>query len=346
MSALESAEVPFPRRHPLPAEPACRAAPRAGVPQVSSSTELLTTLGQRHARTHALALSTSGFPGLTIDAERAHVQSERAEPELQRLGLAYLRSERAAGALPAEYAAAFNDALRQSERPHCLRAELLGPVSLALLVVDELERPLAYHPALREALLQHLVLRATWLHDQIALTAGSALLCFDEPFLDALNIAFSPLNWDDGIDLLARALSQIPGPCAVAVAGKPPWDLLVTLPVDVIFFDAYSASATLIQHAAAVRSHLDHGGTLGWGLVPADPNALAQERAETLAQRFVRSVEYLADASGLSPVQISRAALISTSARLGHLAPEQATHAAALCAEVVPLLQAHYQLAN
>ncbi|MFV9505119.1 MAG: hypothetical protein AB4911_11205 [Oscillochloridaceae bacterium umkhey_bin13] len=337
-----------PRRRPLPMPAACAAAPRAGAPLLARAGQTHLALSQRDPRDAALSLAAVGFPGLSLDAERERgsLTNPTTETELSRLGLAYLRGERASAALPHEQATALAETLRQLQRPHCVRAELTGPVSLALQLVDSDERPLAYDPALREALVQHLVLRAAWLRDQLALAASGVVICFDEPFLDALGVPLSPLSWREGADMLARVLSEIPGPCGLCVAGNPPWAELVALPADVIFFDAYEHSADLIQAAPFVVEHLNRGGSLGWGLIPNDPADLAQERAETLAHRFISSVAYLADASGLTPVQLSRAALISTNGRLGHLEAEEASHAAGLCANVAALLQAHYQLAT
>lgn len=338
-----------PQRTSLPLAPACQPAPRPGAPLARGAAPRgLTPLPQRAARELALALSAAGFPGFTLDQshEQGAVSRQTAEGELSRVGLAYLRGERSAGAPPPEQAAAVADMLRQLEqqRVKAARAELTGPVSLALQVVDDQERPLAYEPALREALAQQVTLRATWLHDQISAHLGAAVVCLDEPFLDALDSPFAPLDWGDGVDLLARTLADLPAPHGLCVAGTPNWQALLALPVDVVFFDAYEHGAGLIQAASAVAGYLDRGGALGWGLVPADAGALAQERAETLARRFESSVEYLAAAGGLDAARIRGAALISTSGGLAHLPPQQAAQAVALCGEVAAHLRAKYQL--
>ena len=111
-----------------------------------------------------------------------------------------------------------------------------------------------------------------------------------------------------------------------------------------VFFDAYEHGAGLIQAAGAVAAFLERGGALGWGVVPTDPAALAQERAATLARRFESNVEFLAAAAGIDPTMIRQAALISTSGGLAHLPPPLASQAAALCGEVSALLRAKYQL--
>src|SRR5690606_9185585 len=117
------------------------------------------TLAQRGPREAPLALGAAGFPGLSLDLERerARVDREAAERSIARVGLAYLRDERSAGAPPSEHIGAMVEQLRQAEqsRPRVVKAELIGPVSLALQLTDEQEQPLAYDPPLREALVQH-----------------------------------------------------------------------------------------------------------------------------------------------------------------------------------------------
>lgn len=337
-----------PPRKALPFAPACLPAPRTGAPHVRQTTSPngLVALPQRAPREQALALAAAGYPGLSFDHERGAVTRAAAELELGRVGLAYLRAERGAGAPPPEQGAAVTEMLRQLEqsRVRAAHAELAGPISLALQLVDDQERPLAYDPALREALVQQVTLRAAWLHDQIATHLGAAVVCLDEPFLDALDSPFSPIDWPEGVDLLARALADAPTPCGLCVARTPNWAAVLALPADLVFFDAFEHGAGLIQAASAVAGYLDRGGALGWGIVPNDPAALTQERTETLSRRFESTVDYLAVAGGIDPARIRATALISTSGGLAHLPPNLAGQAAALCADVSAHLRAKYQL--
>lgn len=323
--------------------PACLPLPRSGAPVSGVDPALargtggrrLAVFAQRGPRESALALAAAGFPGLALDGERAAVSRQAAERQIDRVGIAYLRGERAAGAPPSEQLVAAAEQLRQTEqgRPRSIKVELLGPVSLALQVTDDQERPLAYDPALREAVAQHLTLRAAWMRDLIESAGIGALLVLDEPFLDALGSPFSPLDWLEGGDLLARTLADLPAPRGVCASGEPHWPALFALPVDVIFFDAYEHSAGLVQSGVLATAFLERGGALAWGIVPADPAALAQERAATLAKRFASSVEYLAVAGGIAPEQVAARSFISTSGALAHLTARQAAQAVGLCVE-------------
>jgi len=348
---------------PLSFTPACLPVLRGGLPHgsVAAAAALILAatpelpawpaLPGRSFRDSALAQAAVGFPGLNLDAERERAAVERAAGErgAARLGLAYLRGETAHGAIPADQAAALSELARQIDpqrRPRALKGELLGPVSLSLLVTDERERPLAYDLALREALLQHLSLRLAWQHEQLSAYTDAVLICLDEPFLDALGSPLCPLDWDDGAELLERLIGAAGVSCALSLIGAVNWNAVLATPADVVIFDAYEQSAGLIQAAGAATGFLDGGGAIGWGIVPADPAALDEERPETLARRFERMVEYLSAAGGLDVEPIVAAALITTNGSLAQLPVADAERALHMCAAVSRLLREKYRLSN
>lgn len=341
--------------------PACLPVLRGGLPHPGASAAvgliLATTpelpswpaLPQRSFRETSVAQAAAGFPGLALDPERerAVVDRHAAERGVERLALGYLRGETAIGALSPDQAAGLGELLRQidpARRPLALKGETLGPISLSLLLTDERERPLAYDTALREALLQHLALRVAWLHQQLNPFAAAVLICLDEPFLDALGSPLCPLDWEDGAELLDRLIGSAPTHCAISTGGAVNWNALLSTPADVVLFDAYEHSAGLIQAANAVAGFLDRGGCIGWGIVPADQTALAQERPETLAGRFERIVEYLAATSGVEAGRILAASMITTSGSLAQLPVTVAEHALHTCAAVSRLLREKYEL--
>lgn len=346
---------------PLSLSPSCAPILRGGLPhgsaQAAASLIMAVTpelpawpgLPQRGFRESPLAQAAAGFPGLTLDAERerAAVEREAAERGANRLALAYLRGELSAGALPADQSAGLTELLRQidpARRPRALKSETLGPISLSLLLTDEHERPLAYDAALRETLLQHLALRVAWQRQQISVHGEAALICLDEPFLDALGSPLCPLDWEDGAELLDRLIGSADAPCALATSGPVNWGAVLARPVALVLFDAYEHSAGLIQAAGPAASFLERGGCIGWGIVPADPAALAQERPETLAGRFERMVEYLAATSGAALERILAASLITTGGSLAQLTVEGAEHALRTCAAVSRLVREKYGL--
>jgi hypothetical protein len=336
---------------PLAFAPACLPVLRGGLPHatahdavalVAAATPDLPAwpaVPERSFRETALAQAAAGFPGLTIDPEyeRISVDHAAAEIGLDHLGLAYLRGDPGAGALPADHAAGLGELLRlvsHGHRARALKGEVLGPVSLALQLTDESDRPLAYDPALREALLHHLALRVAWHYEQLSTYTDHVIICLDEPSLDAMSLPLCPIDWEEGLDMLKRLLADMPGCRGIGLGGGVDWAAVLGMPVDMVLFDAYEHGAALIYAADAVAGFLDRGGILGWGIVPADPVALAHEHADLLAQRLGRAVDYLSAASGLDPGRILNASLITSSGSLANLSVESAGQALRMCAAV------------
>lgn len=339
--------------------PACLPLMRGGLPHSNAQTAMglvLTAtpevpswpaLAQRTFREGPVAQAAAGLPGLVLDTEHERVLIDRAVAEkgLDRIGLAYLRGETGSGALPTDHAAGLGELLRQMShglRVRGLKGDMLGPLSLSLMLTDEQERPLAYDPMLRETIVQHLALRMGWMFEQLSTYSQNVIVCLDEPFLDALSSPFSPLDWEEGSELLGRVLADAPGCRALSIRGAPNWEAVLSVAVELVLFDAYEHSAALIQAAPVVARYLEQGGMLGWGIVPNDPTALSEERAETLAQRFERTVDYLAAAGAMNPAQISNAAFITTSGSLAQLSVESAEQALKLCANVARLVREIY----
>ncbi|MEI7644499.1 MAG: hypothetical protein WCJ55_09475 [Chloroflexales bacterium] len=336
---------------PLAFAPACLPVLRGGLPHATAHDALALVVSvtpdlpawpavpERSFRETALAQAAAGFPGLTIDPEYARISVDHAAAEigLDHLGLAYLRSEPGAGILPSDHAAGLGELLRLVGHGHharALKGEVLGPVSLALQLTDEDDRPLAYDPALREALLHHLSLRVAWHHEQLSPYADNVIICLDEPSLDALSLPLCPIDWEEGMGMIERLLADMPGCRGICLGGGVSWAAVLALPIDLVLFDAYEHGAALIQSAEAVSSFLERGGMLGWGIVPADPVALAHEHADLLTQRLERAVDYLSAVGGLDHGRILAASLITSSASLANLSVEAAEQALRMCAAV------------
>lgn len=336
---------------PLAFAPACRPVLRGGLPHLSAQAALALVvsatpdipawpaLPERSFRETALAQAAAGFPGLTIDPEYARISVDHAAAEigLDRLGLSYLRGEPGGSALPTDHAAGLGELLRlvgHGHRALALKGEVLGPVSLALQLADEGDRPLAYDPALREALIHHLSLRIAWHYEQLSTYTDNVIICLDEPSLEALDLPACPIDWEDGADMLDRLMADMPGCRGICLGGNANMAAIMGTGVDLVMFDAYEHGAALIQAAEAAAAFLERGGILGWGIVPADPGALTQEHLEGLAQRLERSVEYLSAASGVSQQHILESSLITSSGSLTQLSAEAAEQTLRMCADV------------
>jgi hypothetical protein len=291
---------------------------------------------------------------LDQSTNHVYVVRDQATQKLDWLELAYLERNTLSGALAAEDAAGLFDILRApapQTRRYAINSQLLGPISLALQLTDEQHRPLIYDPMLREALAHHLALRVGWLASRLATHAEHVMLFLDEPLLEALDSAFCPLTWQEGIDLIEQVIGEFDGARGLIIRATEDQqidnlsrfsELMRDTSIDMIWLNVqppYSARPA----AVLLPELLERSGALVWGVVPTTYAALQKTSADTLLAHFEYMLEGIT-AAGLDREQVLQSSLIGTSGSLAHVPIASAERAVRLCAEVSNRLRTRYEL--
>lgn len=300
-------------------------------------------LPRREFQERLYVRSALGFPGLQLNVAAEQLLVERQpdmDAQLSRLALAYLEDRREQAAISLERAAGLAALLNRQANlsQKMLIGWLFGPVSLSLQLTDAQQRPLAYDQTLSDALVQHLSLRAEWQAARVADLAGEVGTCLQEPFLDVFASPFCPLDWDQGLEMIERVFAGVDGCRALASTAQLNWDVLFASSVDLLIFDANAYGDTLADAAESLAAFLERGGILGWGVVPAEEQALERENVDRIVTRFERTIKRLVR-TGLTYEQLLETALISTSGSLERLSTAGAERALSLCAEVAARLR-------
>lgn len=355
---------------PLSFRPACLPVAQSGLPYTHASQALsflrhqLSTLitwphlPQRGLRDQMYVQTAIGYPGLIINeqTQQVFVDLTQAEYGLDALALAYLQNDMQAGAYAWEDAVGLSALLRspaQLKGYKAIVSHLVGPISLGLQLTDDQQRPILEMPVLREALVQHLSLRVAWLTERLSHLVDDVIICLDEPYLSVLGTSGCSLEWDEGIALLEQVLSSTSG-CRGLILSQvgqhtqarslsPGWSDVLDTSMEWLVFNVYDQGDELVAVAERLPTFLEQHGTLVWGLIPAQPTALAHETYETLLARFDCILDSLT-ARGLSRQHILLASLISTSDHLSYLSEETAEYALRLCTDVSTRLRAREQL--
>ncbi|GAH81517.1 unnamed protein product, partial [marine sediment metagenome] len=92
-----------------------------------------------------------------------------------------------------------------------------------------------------------------------------------------------------------------------------------------------------------VKSFLQRGGTIAWGIVPNDEEALAKESLSSLRDRLEEAMAPFTR-NGVSFKQILRQGLLTPSCGLAALSPEAACQALELLAKLSHNLRKRYTL--
>lgn len=305
-------------------------------------------LPQRSFREHSVVQSAHGFPGLVVDEanRRVYVDRAHAERELDRLALAYLENSIQYARLPAGDAAGLAEVLDQEyERSgvRLLGGHVLGPISLAMQLTDENQKPLITDTMLFDAVVQHVRLQATWQEARLGELTGATLICLEEPFLEMVGQPFLPLDWDEAQTRIDEAFGGLNGGRALYAGGALDWSAAMRTAAELIIGDVYGHGEQLVRAAEPLKPWLNMGGMVGFGVVPADAALLAEVTAEQLAGQIDQLLEQLA-AHDIEPNRVVEQSVVTSSAGLGALDVASAERALQLLAEVSALLRERYVL--
>ena len=188
-----------------------------------------------------------------------------------------------------------------------IKGQVTGPITFGLSLLDEGRRPIFYEPTLREILVNHLSSKARWMEKRFnELFPGlKTILFFDEPSLSSFGSAFSSLNREEVILSLNECFSAVKGLKGVHCCGNTDWSLLLSTNLDILSFDAYGYLETIALYPKELRSFLERGGVLAWGIIPTS-EAILKEDVQSLVTRFKKGVDILAK-KGIDPALLQRA---------------------------------------
>ena len=190
-----------------------------------------------------------------------------------------------------------------------IKGQITGPISFGLALTDQEQKSIFYDPTLRDILVKHLSLKARWMEKRFSeLFPGiPTILFFDEPSLSSFGSAFSSLNREDVIHSLNECFDAVKGLKGIHCCGNTDWSVLLSTNLDILSFDAYGYLETLSLYPKELRTFLERGGILAWGIVPTSEEAVKAD-AQSLVNRLKKGIETLSK-KGIDPVLLQKAIL-------------------------------------
>ncbi len=208
------------------------------------------------------------------------------------------------------------------KKPPYAKVHTTGPCSFSLTVTDENKRAIYYNEEFRDVAAKALTLKSRWQIRKFAPLAGRVICFIDEPILSAFGSStYISVKRDDVVALVAEAVDAVHaenGIAGVHCCGNTDWSILVDAGVDMINFDAYSYGETIGLYAGPVKSFIEKGGCLAWGIVPTS-EAVLGETPETLVARYRGLVDGLSAKTGLSKERIMEHTALTPSCGTGSL---------------------------
>ncbi len=239
----------------------------------------------------------------------------------------------------------FNEFLRQvdalpenGKQIAALKGQVTGPVTFATGVCDENGRAIFYNDQLKDAAIKHLAMNGKWQAVQFASRGYIPVIFFDEPGLAGFgSSAFITITKQDvksALNEVIQAVHDENGLAGVHVCANTEWDILLDSDIDIISFDAYSFFDKFILYPEMIKSYIERGGTLAWGIVPtSNIDDIKKETGKSLYAKLRAQIDSLVEL-GISRKTIVEQSFITPSCGTGSLDLKSAQKVLSLTSEV------------
>lgn len=209
------------------------------------------------------------------------------------------------------------------------KGHITGPLTFTLGINDSNGNPIYFDPEIREAAVKLLERKAEWQIEHLKKIAENVLIFVDEPVLSAFgSSAYPGLMQEDVITILNEIFQTIHNCGAIAgshCCGNTEWSLFTNSEVDLINFDAYEFTGSVALYAQDIKTYLEDGGWLAWGIVPTS-EVIAEETTDSIYKKLQENIGKFVS-KGISEKLIKERVVLTPSCGLGSLAEEHALKA-------------------
>jgi hypothetical protein len=291
-------------------------------------------LSRRGLREQMEIQYSEGLPRAVLDTEKDRLYFDTSGDyydELAEFYAGYMAAEEAGdcsvAAIGPDYAAgipALEKRLktRGSKLP-LVKCQTTGPISFALTIVDENKRSIYYNDEFVDVVVKGLAMKCRWQVQKFKSYAEDVICFVDEPILSAFGSStYVSVQRDDVVARLSEVIEAIHAEDALAgvhCCGNTEWSILVDAGADIISFDAYEHGETVALYPEHMERHLvERGNALAWGVVPTS-EAVRDETAASLVERFEGLVRHMGERTGIEAQIIREGAFITPSCGTGSL---------------------------
>ena len=286
---------------------------------------------------------SEGFPGVVLKENRIYIDHSQAQEQLEQFYTTYLENDIYRFTVGAEYASGLHTFLSMGGlSPFAVKGQVTGPVTWGLTVTDEDRKAIIYDDVLSDAVPKLLRLKASWQEKALSQLSRNTIIFIDEPYMAAFGSVGVMLSREKIVSLLDEVFGGISGIKGVHCCGNTDWSVLLETTTDILSFDTYNFAESLSLYPAEVKAFLDRKGTIAWGIVPNDTEALAGETVASLKDRLEEAMAPFTR-SGVRFKQLIEQGLLTPSCTLASLDTEEACgQALELLAELSKTIRQRY----
>jgi len=233
---------------------------------------------------------SANLPGGVVRDGKLRIDPTRdIASEMEQIYLDFLQENAAPYALSPEYYSAFPEmAGRDLTGSVFLKAQVTGPVTFGMQVVDENRRPVYYDDQFADVLGKMIALRARWCEDAMHRFSGvaSTLVVLNEPYLASLGSSVVPVSRDTVAAGWHDIAGMVRGGLGIHCGSDTDWEFVMDLSPSLISFDAYTGAREFLLYQDALAEYLEGGGIVAWGIVPSQPDLFSGCTPEQLSGVF------------------------------------------------------------
>jgi len=156
--------------------------------------------------------------------------------------------------------------------PLAVKGQITGPFTFCTGIHDQDKRAIFYDPQIRDAAVKLLAMKARWQAEQLSQFQRPVLIFFDEPALAGFGSSeFTSISREEVgqcFEEVFEPVHQAGALTGVHVCANTDWSLILDSSADIVSFDAYAYFDRFILYSDQIKTFLDSGKILAWGIVP------------------------------------------------------------------------------
>ena len=286
-----------------------------------------------------------GLPCIRIDPENEKVFFDTSQDILQPIQQVYenyLTENYKYFKISEKYAKGLYDfkrkVLAKGKLP-IVKGQTLGPVSLGLTLTDENKRLILYNDQIADAIVKTCVCKAVWQAEFLKEIADKVVIFIDEPYLVSFGSAYVNITREQIINMLNEIIDKLHELDVIAgvhCCGSTDWSILMDTNIDIINFDAYLYSDSLMLYSEKINTFLGNDKYLAWGIIPTSEDKIFSETPESLYEKLRTRQNELAS-KGVAKNSIIKQTLITPACGVGSLSENAADRVMELLQKVSEL---------
>jgi methionine synthase II (cobalamin-independent) len=241
---------------------------------------------------------SEGFPGIKIDENEKKIWVEKDDELINSISSFFeniVENNYDALAISNEYAKGFHSFYEKYKEKGTklpfVKGQITGPFTFGLGLNDNEKKSVWYDEQYKEVVINGLKFKALWQYNKLKEISEKVIIFLDEPILSALGTsAYLSIQDKDVIEVINEITDSLKQQGIIAgihCCGNTDWGLITKCNIDILAFDAYYYGDRVSLYINELKSFLEKGRILAFGIVPtSDATQLNNESKDGLVQKI------------------------------------------------------------